>query len=1108
MPIAVEDINKVSVGSGASPQVNDTYVRPAMPTQDDSLNQLAGSLSKLGVDFSNIGQQQAQTKEQLDMAKVDHTIMQVKNDQGTSSVHDTQIGALYPEMSPTVRARISEGLGMDAAKQFMSSQFEELAKNPEVQRDPILLEQKLKAIESQAAQTTHDDPLWGSGYARVVQAGLDGIRHQGLTERSKFYDQIQLEQIDNEAEAAHQANGRGALPAFVAGSPSAQKIMDMPDMSKLTKPMSLAATLIGYDERKNAKTIASFIEKGTGKSLDPSDVPWCAAFVDAALNQAGMRGLGSWRAADWKNFGKGVDKPEMGDVVVFNPGTAQGSSGHVGFYHSTNPDGSINVLSGNSGQGGGSTGRVTMQRYDAGRVAAYRRPTDLKAAAGAEDKGGTVNDFVNTVSRVESSNDPNAKNPNSSATGLGQFTTPTFVALAKDTIPDAVKTMSDEQIAGLRTNPEVSRTMIEAYAKKNAALFDKEGVEVNNANLYLGHFLDGKWAAKLLKAKDTALVEQILPEEFIEKNKSVLEGRTVAEVKEWAARKVGSSVDPTTARQNAVRASDRVFAKSMSINDTVRRDRFADYYKKQAESTLDTTYLDSMPKDWMTPRIQADYDETRRKVYQAQLTLHNQQRTAETQAREDAERKAIDDINTRYANGEKFSPTEYVKYGDKAYSHALERANSEALINPKESQALADSFARSVELATQTGDWRNVDPRFKDKEPSVAEVEDVLRKRTDIKAADVTEIMKKLPNLIQSASVATSPNAKDYWNTHLDQAVKELHQFLPAQLVAKLGPAAMNMQLPNFEGEARKVFERTITDEVKAIAETGAMPNQKQLNEIFEKAQTKTEAHLTTMQKRIDFLGGAGGGGSGGEGGSGNPPASGDGGGKPNSTTVPNPFNPPQANWTPPKDPAPAGKKWAPDPRLPGLSVLVDDDGKGTPAVPAQEAPKEVPSNATAGETRRKAAADFGDKPTPKSKGVEVASATPEVVPAPEPVKEAPKPDPLASVKPVEPADDKLIQRSINNSAMQHAITETSRGSITNLFPVLKDIMQGRDTATRQHVEMAQPLFEADEHWLFLKRRIGTAPNGHEKSYREEELKNYEEKFAERLYHSLNASEM
>jgi hypothetical protein len=91
---------------------------------------------------------------------------------------------------------------------------------------------------------------------------------------------------------------------------------------------------------------------------------------------------------------------------------------------------------------------------------------------------------------------------------------------------------------------------------------------------------------------------------------------------------------------------------------------------------------------------------------------------------------------------------------------------------------------------------------------------------------------------------------------------------------------------------------------------------------------------------------------------------------------------------------------------------------------------------------------------------------------------------------------------------MEHAIGTASRGSITNLFPVLKDIMQNRDTATRQHVEMAQPLFEADEHWQFMKRRIDRAPDHHERSYREEELKKYEEQFAEKLYEQLNASGM
>jgi uncharacterized protein (TIGR02594 family) len=79
----------------------------------------------------------------------------------------------------------------------------------------------------------------------------------------------------------------------------------------------------------------------------PDHVPWCGAFVSFCLGRAGEieKGRGSARAADWLSWGKALEEPRPGCVVVLEP-QAEGASGHVGFWVKEE-GGRIHLLAGN-----------------------------------------------------------------------------------------------------------------------------------------------------------------------------------------------------------------------------------------------------------------------------------------------------------------------------------------------------------------------------------------------------------------------------------------------------------------------------------------------------------------------------------------------------------------------------------------------------------------------------------------------------------------------------------------------------------------------------------------------------------------------------------------
>lgn len=160
-------------------------------------------------------------------------------------------------------------------------------------------------------------------------------------------------------------------------------------------------------------------------------------------------------------------------------------------------------------------------------------------AANASFIGG--GSFVDRLIQIESSGNPNAKNPLSSATGLGQFIESTWLRMFRQYFPDRAAGLSDAMILEYRKNAEVSRQMVQLYAQENARFLQSAGIAINDANLYLAHFLGPGGAKKLLTAAPGTPTSAVLGRDQISANKSILEGKTVEQVIAWAQEKMGIS---------------------------------------------------------------------------------------------------------------------------------------------------------------------------------------------------------------------------------------------------------------------------------------------------------------------------------------------------------------------------------------------------------------------------------------------------------------------------------------------------------------------------------------------------------------------------------------
>ena len=95
---------------------------------------------------------------------------------------------------------------------------------------------------------------------------------------------------------------------------------------------------------------------------------WCADFVNFILRRTGHPTTNSRAARSFLDYGRRVDRPIVGSIVVLTRGP---NGGHVGIVRGTDGAGRIVVISGNHGN------RVAESTYPKSRVLGYVVPPSV-----------------------------------------------------------------------------------------------------------------------------------------------------------------------------------------------------------------------------------------------------------------------------------------------------------------------------------------------------------------------------------------------------------------------------------------------------------------------------------------------------------------------------------------------------------------------------------------------------------------------------------------------------------------------------------------------------------------------------------------------------------
>lgn len=195
----------------------------------------------------------------------------------------------------------------------------------------------------------------------------------------------------------------------------------------------------------------------------------------------------------------------------------------------------------------------------------------------------TSGSLVDRIIGVESGGNASAKNPNSSATGLGQFIESTWLKMFKEYFPDRAAGMTNAAILALREDAAISRSMVDLYIQENGRILQRAGVAVTDANLYLAHFLGPGGAKSLLKAPPGTQASDVLSPGQVKANSSILSGKSREEVIAWAQRKVGISEKELVVSEALVSNDEKRAEDARKAAEDAAKDA-----KDQREATAET----------------------------------------------------------------------------------------------------------------------------------------------------------------------------------------------------------------------------------------------------------------------------------------------------------------------------------------------------------------------------------------------------------------------------------------------------------------------------------------------------------------------------------------
>lgn len=104
------------------------------------------------------------------------------------------------------------------------------------------------------------------------------------------------------------------------------------------------------------------------KQADSDETFWCSAFVNWCVEQTGHDGTNSAGARSWMHWGRALERPTEGCIVVlWRTSKTESNNGHVGFYVKSVDSRNFQMLGGNQ------SNTISYETHPKSRILGYRK---------------------------------------------------------------------------------------------------------------------------------------------------------------------------------------------------------------------------------------------------------------------------------------------------------------------------------------------------------------------------------------------------------------------------------------------------------------------------------------------------------------------------------------------------------------------------------------------------------------------------------------------------------------------------------------------------------------------------------------------------------------
>lgn len=205
---------------------------------------------------------------------------------------------------------------------------------------------------------------------------------------------------------------------------------------------------------------------------------------------------------------------------------------------------------------------------------------------------------------LESGGRADARNPESSALGVDQFTAGTWRRVVGRVKPAWAEGLSDAQILAARTDPAKSTEMVAALDAENAAGLAAAGLPVNTHTLYAAHHFGLSSAQRFARAGDSTPIEEIITPAQLAAN-GYLRGKSKGEViANWDSRAKRAGVLPDGGMVDTNEAGQALRRRLVDDPDQLIRD-YAALDDSDGGRTLNTDTARELSPEYLSDRTRS-----------------------------------------------------------------------------------------------------------------------------------------------------------------------------------------------------------------------------------------------------------------------------------------------------------------------------------------------------------------------------------------------------------------------------------------------------------------------------------------------------------------------